>query len=150
MKRPTLWCSLPVISRRRKRWSGQLEKDLQESTLESPKGLASYKDMADAAAYVELWPLIWKLLSAWLEAGRQFWLHTYFRRSDQGAALWDFYDLSRRELHSKFAYAPFLQIGETKYGKPILDRVIKNNTSLEEAARCALVSLDSTMRSNLP
>lgn len=44
---------------------------------------------------------------------------------------------------------PFLQIGENKYGKPILDRVINAQTSLEDAARCALVSLDSTMRSNL-
>ncbi|WLQ12276.1 proteasome-type protease [Hahella aquimaris] len=46
-------------------------------------------------------------------------------------------------------YAPYLQIGETKYGKPILDRVIRTNSSLEAAARCALVSMDSTMRSNL-
>jgi putative proteasome-type protease len=45
--------------------------------------------------------------------------------------------------------APFLQIGETKYGKPILDRVITPSTSLEDAARCALVSIDSTMRSNI-
>ena len=44
---------------------------------------------------------------------------------------------------------PFLQIGETKYGKPILDRIIGANTSLEDAARCALVSLDSTIRSNI-
>lgn len=44
---------------------------------------------------------------------------------------------------------PYLQIGETKYGKPILDRVIRAETSLEDAARCALVSLDSTMRSNI-
>ncbi len=44
---------------------------------------------------------------------------------------------------------PFLQIGETKYGKPILDRVISSDTSLEDAARCALVSIDSTMRSNI-
>jgi len=44
---------------------------------------------------------------------------------------------------------PFLQIGENKYGKPILDRVINAGTTLEDAARCALVSLDSTMRSNL-
>jgi putative proteasome-type protease len=46
-------------------------------------------------------------------------------------------------------YAPFLQIGESKYGKPILDRIIHPELSLEEAARCALVSLDSTMRSNV-
>ena len=44
---------------------------------------------------------------------------------------------------------PFLQIGEIKYGKPILDRVIKRNTPLEAASRCALVSMNSTIRSNL-
>lgn len=43
----------------------------------------------------------------------------------------------------------YLQIGENKYGKPILDRIISPSTSLEDAARCALVSLDSTMRSNI-
>jgi putative proteasome-type protease len=44
---------------------------------------------------------------------------------------------------------PFLQIGESKYGKPILDRVITMKTSLEEASLCALVSMESTIRSNL-
>jgi putative proteasome-type protease len=44
---------------------------------------------------------------------------------------------------------PYLQIGETKYGKPILDRFITPRTNLNDAARCALVSLDSTMRSNI-
>jgi putative proteasome-type protease len=44
---------------------------------------------------------------------------------------------------------PFLQTGETKYGKPILDRVIDASTSLPEATKCVLVSFDSTMRSNL-
>jgi putative proteasome-type protease len=44
---------------------------------------------------------------------------------------------------------PYLQIGETKYGKPILDRIIRAETTLEDAARCAIVSLDSTMRSNI-
>lgn len=44
---------------------------------------------------------------------------------------------------------PFFQIGETKYGKPILDRVIDYQTSLADAAKCALISLDSTLRSNL-
>jgi putative proteasome-type protease len=43
---------------------------------------------------------------------------------------------------------PYLQIGELKYGKPILDRIIKDAVSLEVAGRCALVSMDSTMRSN--
>ncbi|MEO8011046.1 MAG: hypothetical protein ABI650_05330, partial [Dokdonella sp.] len=44
---------------------------------------------------------------------------------------------------------PYLQIGESKYGKPILDRIISRSTTLEDAARCALVSLDSTIRSNV-
>ncbi len=44
---------------------------------------------------------------------------------------------------------PFLQIGEIKYGKPILDRFVRPHVQLEDAARCALVSLDSTMRSNI-
>ncbi len=44
---------------------------------------------------------------------------------------------------------PFFQIGETKYGKPIIDRVIRPDTPLVEAVKCVLVSFDSTMRSNL-
>jgi len=43
---------------------------------------------------------------------------------------------------------PYQQIGEIKYGKPILDRIITRETSLEEAALAGLVSMDSTMRSN--
>jgi len=44
---------------------------------------------------------------------------------------------------------PFLQIGETKYGKPILDRTLKFDTPLEACAKCALLSIDSTMKSNI-
>jgi putative proteasome-type protease len=44
---------------------------------------------------------------------------------------------------------PYLQIGESKYGKPILDLLIDPLTSLEDAARCAVLSLDSTIRSNV-
>jgi putative proteasome-type protease len=44
---------------------------------------------------------------------------------------------------------PFLQIGETKYGKPILDRLLTFETSLEDAAKCAILSIDSTMKSNI-
>ena len=44
--------------------------------------------------------------------------------------------------------APFVQIGEQKYGKPILDRIVRVEASLETVALCGLVSMDSTMRSN--
>jgi putative proteasome-type protease len=44
---------------------------------------------------------------------------------------------------------PYLQIGETKYGKPIIDRVVKRNTDLMDAVKCVLISFDSTIRSNI-
>ena len=44
---------------------------------------------------------------------------------------------------------PFLQTGEAKYGKPIIDRVLAPTTTLADATKCILVSFDSTMRSNL-
>ena len=50
------------------------------------------------------------------------------------------------ESHDENTY---FQIGEAKYGKPILDRVVTPLTSLDDAAKCALVSMDSTLRSNV-
>jgi len=50
------------------------------------------------------------------------------------------------ESHNESTY---FQIGEAKYGKPILDRVVTPATSLDEAAKCALISMDSTLRSNI-
>lgn len=44
---------------------------------------------------------------------------------------------------------PYFQIGESKYGKPIIDRVVRHDTSLSQAAKCTLISFDSTIRSNL-
>jgi putative proteasome-type protease len=43
----------------------------------------------------------------------------------------------------------YFQIGESKYGKPIIDRVTRRSMPLSEAAKCALISMDSTIRSNL-
>jgi len=43
----------------------------------------------------------------------------------------------------------FFQIGESKYGKPVLDRMMRPSTPLDEAAKCVLVSMDSTLKSNL-
>lgn len=45
--------------------------------------------------------------------------------------------------------SPYFQIGESKYGKPVLDRMIRPESSLDEGAKCALVSMDSTLRSNI-
>ena len=50
------------------------------------------------------------------------------------------------ESHDENTY---FQIGESKYGKPIIDRVVTPATPLDEAAKCALISMDSTLRSNI-
>lgn len=47
------------------------------------------------------------------------------------------------------ADTPYFQIGESKYGKPILDRIFHSHSPLAEAAKCALISMDSTLKSNL-
>lgn len=47
------------------------------------------------------------------------------------------------------AETPYFQIGETKYGKPIIDRIVRPSTPLEVATKCVLISFDSTMRSNV-
>ena len=44
---------------------------------------------------------------------------------------------------------PYFQLGESKYGKPILDRVVTTNTPQKEAAKCVLISFDSTIKSNI-
>ncbi len=44
---------------------------------------------------------------------------------------------------------PYFQLGESKYGKPILDRVVSMATPQKEAAKCVLISFDSTMKSNI-
>lgn len=50
------------------------------------------------------------------------------------------------ESHDENTY---FQIGEAKYGKPIIDRVVTPATTLDDAAKCALISMDSTLRSNI-
>ena len=47
------------------------------------------------------------------------------------------------------AETPYFQVGETKYGKPIIDRVIQPGTPIMNAIKCVLISFDSTMRSNI-
>jgi len=59
-----------------------------------------------------------------------------------------FHIYSQGNYVSPTELAPFVQIGEQKYGKPILDRIVQTDTDLETVARCGLVSMDSTMRSN--
>lgn len=65
---------------------------------------------------------------------------------DAGHALFHIY--AQGNYFSPTELAPFVQIGEQKYGKPILDRIVQMDTPLDTVALCGLVSMDSTMRSN--
>ncbi len=65
----------------------------------------------------------------------------------EGARLFQIY--SAGNFVEASSRSRFLQIGETKYGKPILDRVLNHETSLDEAAKLAMLSFDATIRSNL-
>ena len=56
---------------------------------------------------------------------------------------------SQGNFISSSPQVPYIQIGEFKYGKPILDRVIQESTPLDRAVVCALVSMDATIKSNL-
>jgi len=67
--------------------------------------------------------------------------------ADEGMRLFQVY--SPGNFIEATAETPYFQIGESKYGKPVLDRVITPDTPLDEAAKCALVSMDSTLKSNL-
>lgn len=66
---------------------------------------------------------------------------------DEGMRLFQVY--SAGNFIEATAETPYFQVGESKYGKPVLDRVLEAETPLNEAAKCALVSMDSTLKSNL-
>lgn len=59
-----------------------------------------------------------------------------------------FHIYSKGNFVAPTKFIPFLQLGEVKYGRPILDRIVTPRTDLETVARCALVSMDSTIRCN--
>ncbi len=113
-------------------------------------GFAKCKDMSSAARYLGSVSVSEKkYYSEGLEQGANFDCTLILAGQYAGRPHEIFLVYPEGNYIQSSPYTPFLQIGETKYGKPILDRVIQHNTSLEDAARCALVSLDSTMRSNL-
>ena len=69
---------------------------------------------------------------------------TFQRPNDRALVL-----LSAGNFIESSAETPYFQIGVSKYGKRIIDRVIARSSSLAQAAKCALISMDSTIRSNL-
>lgn len=123
----------------------KLKKDIRQN---SPINLMTVSDMEEAADYV----------------GEVSMAEQDKHRSDSGKAFEASFivggQVSERTPKAYLVYpqgnhittsagTPFLQIGESKYGKPILDRIIDLDSSLETAVLCGLVSMDSTMKSNL-
>lgn len=83
------------------------------------------------------------------QAGLDFNVSLIFGGQIAGEAMRLFLVYSAGNFIEATAETPYFQIGESKYGKPVLDRVITPETPLQEAAKCALVSMDSTLKSNL-
>jgi putative proteasome-type protease len=82
-------------------------------------------------------------------AGVDFNVSLIFGGQIQGEAMRLFQVYSAGNFIEATPETPYFQVGESKYGKPVLDRVITPTTPLDEAAKCALVSMDSTLKSNL-
>ena len=70
-------------------------------------------------------------------------------RANRGTGAGNAPDLSAGEQHPRERDSPFLQIGETKYGKPILDRGFNYERSLRDAVKFGIISIDATMKSNV-
>ena len=81
--------------------------------------------------------------------GVEFNISMVFGGQIQGESMRLFQVYSAGNFIEATCETPYFQIGESKYGKPVLDRVITAETPLDEAAKCALVSMDSTLKSNL-
>ncbi len=87
--------------------------------------------------------------SALKHAGVEFNVSLIFGGQIKGEGMRLFNVYSAGNFIEATPETPYFQVGESKYGKPVLDRVITPDTPLDEAAKCALVSMDSTMKSNL-
>ncbi len=83
------------------------------------------------------------------ESGIDFNVSMIFGGQIKGEAMRLFQVYSAGNFIEATRETSYFQIGESKYGKPILDRMITPTTGLDEAAKCALVSMDSTLKSNL-
>lgn len=127
--------------------NSQIERDLTNP--EISRDLNSFAHLDEVAAYVG--ELSAKIQSAHSEQSEQRSFGASFilggQIGEQPADIFLIYPEGNYIAASR--EKPFLQVGETKYGKPILDRIIEPSTSLERAGRCALVSMDASMRSNL-
>ena len=127
----------------------RIEKDL--SSKDSNKSLNTCDDLDDVAAYIGELNIEYQSLTnenqtqSGVSLGSHFIVGGQIKGQDPNLML--VYP-EGNHIHMSDEQ-PYMQIGETKYGKPILDRMINSDISIADAARIALLSLDSTMRSDL-
>ena len=114
-------------------------------------GLASAPNMFSAAKRVgdAVRKVYRREGASFKEFGIEFNVSMVFGGQIQGESPRLFNVYSAGNFIEATAETPFFQLGESKYGKPILDRVVGTHLSIDEAAKCALISMDSTIKSNL-
>ena len=124
---------------------------LKESDESAPITIWNAKSMFDAARVLgQAVRHVYDRDAKALEyAGVEFNVSLIFGGQIHGESMRLFHVYSAGNFIEATAETPYFQIGESKYGKPVLDRVITPDTPLGAAAKCALVSMDSTMKSNL-
>ncbi|VUD62822.1 hypothetical protein TDB9533_03118 [Thalassocella blandensis] len=121
-----------------------IEKDIREA---APVNMLTVKNMPDACKYIGNISVECQKLNT---GGGPVFETTFILAGEivgSPAGLYMIY--SQGNFIASSSQVPFLQIGETKYGKPILDRVIQEKTPLDRAVLAALVSMDATIKSNL-
>ncbi len=121
-----------------------LERDARENAAQS---LLTVRDMTEASEYIGRVNVQSQQQNT---GGGALFESTFLLGGEIAGSAYGLYMIySEGNFIASSALAPFLQIGETKYGKPILDRVIEQDTPIERAALCGLVSMEATIRSNL-
>ncbi len=127
----------------------RIEQDLENTDPNYTSGLRNMPKMVDAARYVsQLTREELELAQATTSTGVDASVSLIFGGQIMGGEPAIYMIYSAGNFITDSDENPFLQIGESKYGKPILDRILNRNTSLEDAARCCIVSMDSTIKSN--
>jgi putative proteasome-type protease len=125
----------------------QIKRDIKQNT---PNNLMTVENMTEAAEYIGHLSASQQQKHGTAVAGGGFDASASFILGGQisGGSHRVFMIYPEGNFITATAENPYQQIGEIKYGKPVLDRIITRETSLEEAALASLVSMDSTMRSN--
>lgn len=125
----------------------RLQRDIETS---APQSLHNARSVFDAAEYLGASSVMTTRASMQLsQSGADFRVSLILGGQIAGADPEIYMIYPEGNCIASSPDTPFLQIGEAKYGKPILDRVIRPQVSINDAARCAMVSLDATIKSNL-